>query len=110
MSMYANYIREKTSDHIVETDQGFATYRYLDNGKTVYIMDIYVLPDFRKGYVASTIADAIVDEAKARGCNKVLGSVVPSNKNSEASIKVLLAYGMTLESASQDFILFKKEI
>lgn len=110
MSMYGAYLREKTQDSIIETEHGFATYRYLDNDKTVYIIDIYVLPDFRKSTVASTIADNIVEEAKKRGCTKLLGSVVPSNKNSTASLKVLLAYGMVLESSSADFIVFSKEI
>lgn len=109
-SMYAKYLMEKTTDQIIEIDKGFATYRYIDNGKTVYIMDIYVLSEFRKENLASTMADIIVGEAIMNGCNKLLGSVVPSNKNSTDSIRVLLAYGMTLESSSQDFIVFRKEI
>lgn len=109
MSLYSNYLMEKTSDKIIETDKAFATYRYV-NDKTVYIIDLYVLPLFRKTDVASTIADNIVEEARKKGCNKLLGSVVPSNKNSTSSLKILLAYGMTLESSSNDFILFKKDI
>lgn len=110
MSLYADYLREKTTDNIIETDKGFATYRYLDNNKTVYIVDIYVRPDFRKTDVASTMADTIVEEAHKKGCNKLLGSVVPSNKNSTISMLVLLAYGMDLDSSSNDFVVFKKEI
>lgn len=110
MYMYGKYLSEKTNDYLVETDQGFATYRYLDDGKTVYIIDLYVLPDFRQTKIASTIADNIVREAKEKGCNKLLGSIVPSNKNSTDSVRVLLAYGMSLESSTNDFILFKKEI
>lgn len=113
MSMYANYLREKTSDKIIETDKGFATYRFLEDktgNKCVYIVDIYVLPNHRKFDIASTIADNIVDEARIMGCVKLLGSVVPSNKGSTASLKVLLAYGMTLESSTNDFILFQKDI
>lgn len=108
MSMFAEYLKEKTDDMIVETPEGFATYRYVDN--SVYIIDLYVKPDFRRTYAASTIADNIVDEALKHGCNKLLGSVVPSNKGSTDSVKVLLAYGMSLDSSSNDFILFKKEI
>jgi ribosomal protein S18 acetylase RimI-like enzyme len=109
-SMYGLYLKEKTDDLIKETEQGFATYRYLDDSKTVYIIDLYVHPDFRQTNIASTIADNIVEEAKAKGCIKLLGSVVPSNKNSTVSLKVLLAYGMSLESSSNDFIVFKKGI
>jgi len=110
MSMYAEYLREKTNDHILETSRGFATYRYLDEGKTVYLVDIYVVPQFRKTKEASNMADQIVDEAKKKGCTKLLGSVVPSTKNSTVSLKVLLGYGMSLDSCTNDFILFKKEL
>lgn len=110
MRMYGKYLAEKTNDLLVETDKGFATYRYLDNEKAVYIIDLYVLPDFRQTNIASTIADNIVREAKEKGCTKLLGSVVPSNKGSTISLKVLLAYGMYLESSTNDFIIFRKDI
>lgn len=110
MSLYADYLSEKTMDYIVETDKGFATYRYLEDGKTVYIIDLYVMPDFRKTHVASTIADSIVEEAIKMGCNRLLGSVVPSNKDSTTSVRVLLAYGMSLDYSSDNLIVFRKEI
>ena len=109
MSLYAEYLKEKTSDQIIENEKGFITYRYVDE-KTVYIIDLFILPDFRRDHVASLLADSIVEEAKKKGCTKLLGSVVPSNKNSNTSLKVLLGYGMVLESSSNDFIVFKKEI
>lgn len=112
MSLYKNYLLEKTKDKIIETTHAFATYRYLDHAgvPAVYIIDLYVEPDFRKTNVASTIADNIVKEASILGCKYLLGSVVPSNKESTSSIRVLLAYGMSLDSSSNDFILFKKDI
>jgi GNAT superfamily N-acetyltransferase len=110
-SLYAKYLKEKTSDQILETEHGFATYRYLDDGKTVYIVDLYVLPEFRKTKVASTIADQIVRQAKeTNGSNKLIGSVVPFSKGSTDSVKVLLAYGMSLDSSSNNFIIFRKDI
>ena len=108
MSLYAEYLKEKTSDQILETSRGFATYRYLEN--SVYIVELYVIPSFRKTKEASMMADAIVKEAKEKGCTQLLGSVVPTAKNSTISLMVLLAYGMSLKSSSNDFILFTKEI
>lgn len=109
-SMHAKYIRERTKDLLFESDYGFATYRYLDDGKTVYIVDIFVPKEFRKEGRASVIADLIVSEARLKGCTKLIGSVVPSTNNSTVSMKVLLGYGMSLESAANDFIIFKKDI
>lgn len=109
-SLYAQYLLERSDDLIIENDNGFATYRYVDEGKAVYIVDIYTCPDVRETGAATWLADAICKEAKERGCLRVLGSVVPSAKGSTLSIKVLLGYGMTLHSATNDFVVFKKEI
>lgn len=109
-SLYAKYLLEKTTDKILETEHGFATFRYLNEGKSVYIVDIYILPEFRKSHKASAIADSIVLMAKKIGCSELLGTVIPSNKNSTDSLKVLLGYGMSLSSASQDLVVFRKEI
>lgn len=109
MSHYADYIRERTNDFILETPEGFATYRFM-NEKSVYIIDIYVIPELRKSKIASKLADQIGIIAKERGCTEMFGSVVPSAKGSDSSIRVLQAYGMRVYNASNDFIVFKKDI
>jgi ribosomal protein S18 acetylase RimI-like enzyme len=109
MSLYADYLKERTHDQIIETDKGFATYRFIDPS-TVYIVDIYVSPDFRHSREASHMADAICEIAKSKGCTKVIGSVVPSTRGSTTSLKVLLGYGMTLQSSTNDFIVFERSI
>lgn len=108
MGMYADYLHERTEDQIIEGATGFVTYRYL--GKTVYIVDLYVIPSERKKHVASALADMVVREAKEKGCNELIGTVQPSAKNSTASMRVLLGYGMSLKSSGVDFIIFSKEI
>ncbi len=110
LSLYGAYLQERTNDCIVETEKGFATYRFLENPKAVYIIDIYVSPKHRKEGIASTLADKVGDIAKEWGYTEMLGSVVPSAKGSTDSLRVLLAYGMTLKSADKDFVVFTKEI
>jgi uncharacterized radical SAM superfamily Fe-S cluster-containing enzyme len=111
MSLYADYLVEKTNDKILEHgSSGFATYRFLDDGKTVYIVDIYVVGKFRKSGLAKEMADKIAVEAKKLGAVKMLGTVIPSNKNSTESLKVLIAYGMRLVSSGNDLIVFEKEL
>lgn len=112
MSMYADYIKERLGDDAIETEEGFCTYRYLDHGgeSAVYIIDIYVRPFLRKGSVASDLADRVAAIAKEKGCKVMIGTVVPSAKGSTDSLRVLLGYGMQLDSASQNLIIFKKGI
>lgn len=107
MSLYGQYIRELGQGDIVETEYGFATY-FFTEANECYIQDIYIVPEARKQHKASDIAAIIENVARKKGCIRLLGSVVPTNKGSTASIKVLLAYGFHLKSASQNFLLFEK--
>lgn len=109
MSLYGDYIKENRGDEIVESSIGFATYRFLDD-KTVYIIDIYVKPEFRHTYAASQLADIVVLKAKKSGCKELLGTVVPTAKNSDISMKVLLGYGMKPKHITNDMLVFSKEI
>ncbi len=110
MSLYADYLHEKTDDEIYESDVGFASYRFLNDFKTVYIVDIYIVPKFRNSGAASVMADHIVELAKAKGAIELLGTVMCTNKKSTQSLQVLIGYGMTLKSAANDVIIFRKDI
>ena len=89
--------------------QGDGAYRFL-NEYQCYIIDIFVQPQHRKTYVATDMADIIAETAKQNGYKELIGTVVPSTKNSTASLKVLLGYGMLLHSADKNLIVMKKEI
>lgn len=71
---------------------------------------MYVKPEFRILGVAKKMADSIVLEAQEKSFTKFLGSVCPSAKGATLSLQVLLAYGMSLKSASDNFILLEKDI
>lgn len=108
LSLYSQYISEKTNKKILETDTGFATYSITES--TVYLEDIYIVPAYRKTGLAAKMADQIAEIAKAKGCSKMFGSVIPTTSGSTESLKVLLAYGMKLDSATNNFIVFVKEL
>lgn len=108
-SLYAQYLSERTNDQILENEQGFITWRFL-NDKQVYIVDIFVKKEFRKTKVASTLADYVCSIAKNLGYKQILGTIVPSTKGSNASLRVLWGYGMTLFSAEPDLIIMKKDL
>lgn len=112
MQMYRDYLRERLGDEMLEREEGFATYRYVSNYGTpaVYIIDLYVRPDFRKTKVASEMADEIVKIAMRSGCKTLFGTVSTSAKNATDSIRVLLGYGMSFHSSNQDGLVFKKEL
>lgn len=107
-SLYGQYIKEREGKDIIENENGFAS--FIIRGEECYIENIYVHPDFRKSKVASELANQVVEKAKECGCKFLTGSVRPSAMGSTDSLKVLLAYGFKLLSASQDAIIFVKEI
>ncbi len=109
MSLYADYLKEHSGDNIVEYPNGFATYRFL-NDRQCYLVDIYVAPDWRKKRYASEMANEICAKAKSKGCEELLGSVSIIAKDPTASMKVLLAYGMTFSHVDGNLIIFKKDI
>ncbi len=110
MSKYADYLTERTNDQIIEGAHGFVTYRYINEGKTVYIIDIYTDPKERRTGYGTTLADQVIVEAKEKGCTELLGTVVPSTKNSTSSLQALLAYDMKLYRSSDDLVIFRKDI
>lgn len=110
MSLYGEYIKERTADFIFESAHGFVTFRYLNDGKSVYIIDIFTQKNHRTSGAASALADLVVEEARTKGCMELLGTVSPSTKNSTISLKVLFGYGMELHSSGPDWIICRKDI
>jgi ribosomal protein S18 acetylase RimI-like enzyme len=107
--MIKQYLKELKGLDVFETEDGFILYKIKD--EHLYVRDIYVLPEKRKKGVAAKMADELAEIIKvSHGCTVMLGDVEPSNQNATDSIKVLLAYGMTVLEANDDEIIFFKYI
>jgi GNAT superfamily N-acetyltransferase len=109
-SMYGDYIKERLGDDIIETEEGFVTWRIINNGKSVYGPDVYVKPEFRRKGAAKRLVDAIVQKGIERGCVEVLGTVALPMSTPTKSIAFLISYGFELQSASQELLIFRKDI
>lgn len=109
LSLYAQYLIERTDDRILEIEEGFITWRQI-SPETFYIIDIYIKPQFRECGIASNLADQVCRFAKAAGAKEVIGTVVPSLKGATESIQTLVAYGMRVSSSTENLIVFKKEL
>lgn len=107
-SLFAQYIYERQNKSIVEDENGFATYYFIEN--TCYIEDLYVIKDARKKGIAASYADRIAEEAKRNGASKLMGSVNVLANGATDSMKVLIAYGFSLLSANNNMIFLTKEI
>jgi ribosomal protein S18 acetylase RimI-like enzyme len=108
MSLHADYIKERGTKEIIESEKGFLTYFFVNDG--VYIEDLYISPAHRKSHLASQMADQVAAIAKEKGYYKMYGSVAPSAQGSTDSLRVLLAYGMKLDSAGPNAVILAKEL
>lgn len=108
MNKLAKYLKEREDMDSIETDYGFVIYKI--TGDNVYLRDIYVEEQFRQVNHCYKLADKVVEIAKEQGCKTMTGSVAVLAKNPEISIKTLLGYGMSIQSANNNFLVFVKEI
>lgn len=110
MSLYAQFIKETSTDSIIENEEGFVTYRYLNNGYSVYMIDVYVVPSARIKGIFLDFVDRIVKEAKEKGCKEILGTISMSNPNRTAIMRGHMAYGMQLDSIANNGIILRKDL
>jgi hypothetical protein len=109
MSLFADYYREREGRLTHEEEDGFLT--WVVNGAELYIVDIYVKPEKRKTGLAARMADLVCEKAKEEfSVTHVTGSVDPRTEQATASMKVLLAWGMSVHSIQGPLIFFIKEI
>ena len=110
MSLYAEYLTERTDRKIIENERGFIVYEYGSdqNGSFCYIIDVYTKPEYRTFGEARKLADIVAKEAKELGCSILYGSVSMLAKGHIESIKVLDAYGMIYSHSVDENLFFKK--
>ncbi len=108
MLRLAKYLKDRENVDSIITDHGFASYSIC--GLETYIKDIWVDQDYRNNHGAAQMADMIALIAKDAGCKYLTGSVCVNANKADDSIKVLLAYGMSVFKAENNMIYFKKEL
>jgi predicted GNAT family acetyltransferase len=72
--MFEDYFKELKNLDVYKTEYGFVLYR-IQNDDQLYIRDIYVKPEHRKGGVAARMADEVAIMAKEQGCTLMIGDV-----------------------------------
>ena len=93
---------------MLENEHGFVVFQYF--GEFTYIVDIYVKPEMRKTKVASELANEVCAISKAMGKKYIVGSVNVNAHGATVSLKVLLAFGMRVDSVDGQMIYFKKNL
>jgi len=107
-SLYAQYISERASKHIIENEFGFLVYSI--EGQVLYIEDVYVKPEQRRTHLAKQMAEQAIEHAKQMGCKKLLGSVSAIANEKHQSVVTLINYGMKFHTVNGSMVYFIKDI
>jgi GNAT superfamily N-acetyltransferase len=108
-SLYAQYLKERTSDEIIECDTGFITYRKIDE-KIMYVPDIFVLSEVRNHGIARNLLDKVSEYAKSIGCTQLIGTVLSNKIWTTLNLKMMFNYGFEVTSSTNEAIVLKKDI
>lgn len=110
--MYLEYIQEiygKCS--VLMTEIGFMQYGISKDGSRIVIMETYIMPEHRKGYLTYyRLANQVCDIGRANGCKEVWGRVIGSNPNKDAVMGCYYRYGMRHHHNEGQDMWFHKEI
>ncbi len=109
MSLYGQYIKERAGRSIIETDRGFATYLFLDDGNC-YLEDIFVTKEYRRSGEGLYLANAVMTQAKEHGSEWLIGSLDPTTNGAADSLKAQLWYGLEPFKINSGLLFLRKKV
>lgn len=108
MSLYSQYVKEREGAETVKTEKGFYSYRLADNH--LFIVDLYVAPEYRAEKLDSEFGKELEAIAKENGKSVILCAASTGALNASDAINFILANGYEIIKVTQQEIYFKKEI
>jgi GNAT superfamily N-acetyltransferase len=112
-SLYAKYLKEKNNINTLEDDKGFVSFTQQGpKGEEFYIIDIYIVPEYRRKGYATEVAKKLEKQARILGAKYLLGCIEPDLESSENSKNALESYGFEFSfySESDGLDYYRKEI
>lgn len=108
MSLYAQYVKEREGAETVETSEGF--YSYKEDGTSLFIVDLYVAPEYRNKKIGSRFGKEIEDIALKLNKDSVLCCASLEALNSSDAMSFIIMNGYEIINYTDTQVFFKKEI
>ena len=107
-SLYGKYIKERENCDIIEHESGFISYRIRDTqlGLTLFIEDIFVLPEKRRQGIAAEFCELIKSIAKKENCKQIMSGADPTTLNATESVAFQISMGSKIIGVSNGMINF----
>lgn len=107
-TLYKQYLLERQDTRVIESPEGFATYRFVD--RFVYLEDIYIEPVYRNAKAARLLLEQVEQAGAAKGIKEIMGSIVPSLPGAKEMLAIMTHVGFKLYSSDKDIIYLVKPI
>lgn len=107
---YPAYLKEYKNQVYLENNHGFVSFNLFPEQKQVHVMDLYIVPEYRKNGLAAELINEVCKIAKERGCDILTAWIYMNSPDKETSLLASLKYGVKILSADNVRITVGKEI
>jgi ribosomal protein S18 acetylase RimI-like enzyme len=108
MQLYRAYLKERENAELIERSWGWCSYRV--EADHVYLIDIYVLPQYRQHGKGTELLAAVENVARECGRPAVLGSIATNVQGADKMYNIMHGLGFKIHSSDKDIIYMIKEI
>lgn len=109
INLHRDYKVEHDGVRILETSEGFATYKIED--KTLNFLEIYVVPNKRGKGKAVELTHQVHKIARELGASQVIAMVDPNDINAQASAGALMSAGMKkVGTVTVEFDMYRSDV
>lgn len=108
VSNYAQYIKERENRDIIETENGFLSYRITED--ECLVCDVFIKPELRRTGAIRYFSDEIVRIAKEKGCRYLAGKIYLTGAYATETLLHNLKWGFKLHSVEKECIVLVKYI
>ncbi len=99
--MWRAYLKERIDAEVYQTDYGFVCYTDHPETDSLYIRDVYVVPEFRKDPRTILGITEIFNRARELGRKMVTGFIASENKTYQRSLKNQLNFGFKIRAVHE---------
>lgn len=94
MDFHRDYKLEHEGVEIIETEQGFVTYKMDQQNSCACILELYVAPTARKSGHAQLLIEQVRVLGREAGLNRLITNVDPNDEGAERTRRALEKAGM----------------
>jgi GNAT superfamily N-acetyltransferase len=108
MNLYFEYIKEREGTEGIQFNDGFITYRIVDD--ECYIADMFVKKESRQSGIASKMISKIEEIAKEKNCKSISANIWATDKGNRRTLSGALKLGFEVVGAKNDCLILLKTL